>query len=804
MKTSILLGVALAIPLLWAAPSAAQEWVLDDSLKAFSKKQKDLLIKGVKKAPVNALKDLMDREVDHLASLHEQDLKAFADQAWLRIRAGKEDGHLFRAIRAELKAAGVLSKDLVKKVWLEERERLATADEDLVYSTVDFALRAALVDRIKAVRNARLQAWKATTTGGDARPGEFPLAYANQRASWRETKKTEADVSSSISLPKVRFFSKKAQLEETLLRRTYSTDLGRLTVVGAQVSGLAEAQAGTVSYTDAFGRKVKGLGVHFTAKARLTGVRGDVRSTDFDAKLNKALGLRAHLTAMAQIASAVDGELTAVVTEKGAGIHAKVRGGAGAEARASIPILIDLKVFKVRVIPYVSAHAGASAEAHATLEVEWSGKIRVDLGASFSTGAGVGAGVIIEIELGETLKRALDRLTKQISKLVRPIGDFFMGRQWKGPAARSDKLTLTLGDLERVWARDGAPVRPPLVSDADLAARYAPVIYQEIDKGRMDYLRRVDFDGDWNALNNFANADAGRGDSRGYVYYEIKETETHFFVTYVFFHAGVKSGAKIKFIRKLRSHENDLGGVTMVVAKKARPGREIEAMMAADGDSLRVYDNMPKKVDGKRVRWTRNNGSFQGPMRFVDEVDHPLVDLERTHPQIWIEGRTHEVYAYTGRDDRYAFDGEEGVVYAPTGVAQAPTKHDGSIYGYALRPLSELFEHVKEENFGTQDDRVENGAPLPVYMRGRVGLDDKAVFPWAWRAQVHEEDYSDDDSDSRTEWIEEGQLFTDPVHALKTIFDLPDSFSRRYTRNDFLGERGGAVHKGLLDALGNR
>lgn len=803
MKNTYLWGLAFAFSLAAASPSLAQGWVLDDSLKAFSDVQKDRLKKGVLKAPENALKDLLDREVDHLSSLHEQDLKKFADESWVRIKLGKEDGHLYSAIKAELKKAGVYTKELAKKVWIEERARLQTFDEDMVYGTVDHALRAALIDRIKDVRNARLQAWKTSTTSGDARPGEFPMAYANERAAWRKTEHTEADIASNISLPKVRFFSKKAQLEETLLRRTYKTDLGRLTVTGAQVRGLAEAQAGTVGYTDAFGRKVEGVGVHFTAKARLTGIRADVRSTDFSAKLHKALAVSARLNAMAQIASRVDGELTAVVTEKGAGVHTELRAGTGAEARAQLPVTIDLKVFKIRVIPYVSAHAGASAEAHATLEVEWSGKLRVDVGASFSTGAGVGAGLIIEIELGETLKLALDKLSKQITKIVRPIGDFFMGREWKGPAARSDKLVLTQLDLERYWAENGAPFRKPMASDADIAARYAPVIYQEIDRAQMDYLRRVDFDGDWVATNNFHAAAEKRGDSKGYVYYEIKETKSHFFVTYVFFHAGKKSNAKVGFIRKLRTHENDLGGLTVVVAKQAAPGREVEALLAADGQSLRSYDNMPKKVDGKRVRWSRNHGAWQGPVRFVDEADHPLVDLERTHPQIWIGGKSHKVFGYTGRDDRNAFGGDEGLVYAPTGIAQAPkAPHQGQLVGYALRPLSELYEHLGKDDFATQGDRSDSSTPLPARMRGRVGLDDKAVFPWAWRAPRHEfTNDNENDHNQRTAWIEEGQLFNDPVHALGVLFDLPETFERRYTRNDFLKYRGGKLHQGLVDAL---
>ena len=64
-----------------------------------------------------------------------------------------------------------------------------------------------------------------------------------------------------------------------------------------------------------------------------------------------------------------------------------------------------------------------------------------------------------------------------------------------------------------------------------VAARYAPVIYQEFsiytqDQGdpdrAYDQLRRVDYDGDWNPLNNLDNHGNEAADNRGYVYFDVK------------------------------------------------------------------------------------------------------------------------------------------------------------------------------------------------------------------------------------------------------------------------------------------
>ena len=54
-----------------------------------------------------------------------------------------------------------------------------------------------------------------------------------------------------------------------------------------------------------------------------------------------------------------------------------------------------------------------------------------------------------------------------------------------------------------------APAAQALPSDAALALRWAPVHYQDSDSSDYDadYLSTVDFDGDWNAQNNWESQD---------------------------------------------------------------------------------------------------------------------------------------------------------------------------------------------------------------------------------------------------------------------------------------------------------
>ena len=119
-----------------------------------------------------------------------------------------------------------------------------------------------------------------------------------------------------------------------------------------------------------------------------------------------------------------------------------------------------------------------------------------------------------------------------------------------------------------------------------------PVIYQRVKSGRYDFIRRVDFDGDWDTKNNWNNADGG--DRRSYVYYDVKETASHFFVTYAWYYPRREAGKSNPF-RRFTRHENDMGGLTVVVRKNAPRGRSVEMIMAANGSAMHEYSPQPRR-----------------------------------------------------------------------------------------------------------------------------------------------------------------------------------------------------------------
>lgn len=784
-----------------SAPAArGQDWLLDDALRAFSDEAKVELRKGVTKAPERALNTILEEETKHLEALAEEDLAPLAKEAWARLREAKDDGHLVRAIRAELERARAPLGTFLARVVAEERRRLATLDERLVYHLVDQALRRTLVERLTRLRDAsftvgRVDAWTSGPAGSVPDPDTLrngtttDWLMANRvmtngvpRFSWREHDvNADFDLNTDLPLPHFTLFHDEARLREVLFEREYRSDLGALKVVAASVDGLASARAGRVTMPDAFGREVNGLGATFTAHARLTGVKADVRSRDLDLHAND-FGLRTYLSAtLIDAGTHVAATGTALVTEHGAGLRADVRAGAGVSAAGRLPIEIDLRVLKLRVIPYASVHAGAMAEAHASFEISWTGTIRFDVGAAASAGLGVGGGVVVEIELGPVLKAAIDRAMRKLARLVRPVGDALLGRTWKGPPVDSGRLTLSLADLETAWALSGeAPPARHTETHAQVAARFAPVLYQRVHDEH-DFLRRVDFDGDWDMTNNWEHA--GGGDRSSWVYYDVKETATHWFVTYTLFHARRVSTA-IRPLRSLKEHENDLGGCVVVARKGAPRGREVELLLTTEGERLHGYG--PAKDAG---RWKRRDGDWNGETRFVDEASHPLFDLERTHPQVWIDDKTHDVRGFTGRDDGDPFSGKAGVVYVPTGAASVPDGVRDEHVGYALRPLDELMDHAQDPAAFTTGDLVRPRGAVDAYprrMRGVEGANDSAIPPWAWHSYLHDEDEETHGSETRprdpNRTILEGDLFFDPARAVSILYKTPDDFGRTYVR----------------------
>lgn len=105
------------------------------------------------------------------------------------------------------------------------------------------------------------------------------------------------------------------------------------------------------------------------------------------------------------------------------------------------------------------------------------------------------------------------------------------------------------------------------VSDYQLALRWAPVHYQDTASADydVDYLSTVDFDGDWDAINNWQHQDDNLAWLTGAAYYSVVETSTHWFIIYAFYHPRDWTDLWDPF--DLFHHENDMEGALLTVRR---------------------------------------------------------------------------------------------------------------------------------------------------------------------------------------------------------------------------------------------
>jgi hypothetical protein len=138
---------------------------------------------------------------------------------------------------------------------------------------------------------------------------------------------------------------------------------------------------------------------------------------------------------------------------------------------------------------------------------------------------------------------------------------------------------------ERTTLRFSTILFPDLDRYHDLAAKYSPVLMQSVNKNNpiWDYPTSVDFDGDWDALNNDDNTKTA-SEIPPAVYYDVIESKTHFFIRYGYFYVRHSEGAELTF-------GNEAAGALVVVEKypNERPIAVETYFGAASKEDLRSF-----------------------------------------------------------------------------------------------------------------------------------------------------------------------------------------------------------------------
>jgi hypothetical protein len=294
-------------------------------------------------------------------------------------------------------------------------------------------------------------------------------------------------------------------------------------------------------------------------------------------------------------------------------------------------------------------------------------------------------------------------------------------------------------------------------SDADVAQRWAPIHYQDVDQtgtnalgGRSDYIAAYDFDGDRDARNNWDNT--GNHALAATAYYSVLETGTHWFVTYMFFHPRDWSDSIFD-----TEHENDAEGVLVAVQKDGSPFGVLRAAVTVAHTDFFSYTPSGST-------WGAGAENIDGTLQLATSPHDGLA-----HPVTAQEAKGHGLKARPGYDIR-----GDGVVYYPAGRAEVPEHPDDRDVSYRLvdvhtpgglweqRANPQLFAShgtfAGDRSGGCGDGGISCGQ-------------NSANAPWGWD--------DGDDGPGR------GALATDPAGLVANYFRIPEPLDRAYVHNPY-------------------
>lgn len=302
-----------------------------------------------------------------------------------------------------------------------------------------------------------------------------------------------------------------------------------------------------------------------------------------------------------------------------------------------------------------------------------------------------------------------------------------------------------------------AALAPSAVSNADLAQRWAPIHYQDVDQtgtnalgGRSDYITAYDFDGDLNARNNWENT--GNHTLAATAYYSVVETGSHWFVTYMFFHPRDWSDSIFD-----TEHENDAEGVMVAVQKDGSTYGVLRgAVTVAHSD---FYSYTPSGST-----WGAGAESIDGTLQMATSPHDGLA-----HPVTAQEAKGHGLKARPGYDIR-----GDGVIYYPAGRDEVPEHPDDRNVSYRLVDVQASgglwAQRGNTQLFASHGTFAGDGSGSC----GDGGIScsqNSANAPWGW----------DDGNDGPGR----GALATDPAGLSANYFRIPEPLDRTYTQNPY-------------------
>jgi hypothetical protein len=348
-----------------------------------------------------------------------------------------------------------------------------------------------------------------------------------------------------------------------------------------------------------------------------------------------------------------------------------------------------------------------------------------------------------------------------------------------------------------------------------LAAKYAPTLFQSVNKTNpiWDYPVAVDFDGDWDGLNNDDNMKTATALTPT-VYFDVVESKTHYFMRYAYFYP--------RHTETNLTFGNEAAGALVVVAKypEERPIAVETYFGASSKEDLRSFVTQESGLVTDGAAGDPANGNLNDDDRKYFGVNwvFPQATLfPLGHYQGYMTTGTHESCAWiqTNRESTLDFRCElnEGlkkslslIQFAYTGVADVLQRGatgwpvstaQGQVIGYELRSVMEEWwtrrnrlETLFTASFTYQapDGRM-GGAATRMPTRFVNTMDEavpggRPMWAWGWNPTVPDPNFY-------YKSFNQGTLFMDPAYYFaqrhrQALTATNAGFSGTYCYNPYL------------------
>lgn len=142
-----------------------------------------------------------------------------------------------------------------------------------------------------------------------------------------------------------------------------------------------------------------------------------------------------------------------------------------------------------------------------------------------------------------------------------------------------------------------SPIKEPL-RHYTVAFNHAPIHYQDTDSDRpkADYITSFNYDGNWIGRDNWDNLN--QGDLTAKVYFSVVESETHWFISYLFFHPQDWDDVGAPH----NEHENDMEGCLVFCRKNSGDKGQVEGIVTQAHGKWYTYYNENTTVRPKASR----------------------------------------------------------------------------------------------------------------------------------------------------------------------------------------------------------